>query len=468
MRTAITFGFLVVGSFLAAAPALAQSWSKGFVVDWYHTPGWQDGEKDANCPTGSSQTPDWSKVLAQPWRSKEQLESMTGPGKFGYGLPLGNRGPEPGQNVYRDPTIVPDPDYVLSISGNTGYGFDLDGDKKTGFVSPDGRESGLDNNVYRAFGCHEALYRGGGRDTGHERAAETYDVTEMRGGVYTVIIHLSGEGADPRNDKNARVGIYLSREKIVLDANGEVSPNYSYRVDPDPRFMTVFDAVSSNGVFKPKRPLDVIRIRDYQSRAKYAPDVTYEKPQIDLTLDDEGRLHTRLGGYQDWRYMYESIGAGGATNEVSTGSLLPKYWYNLERFADWKPPGVDGPNTHISSFVIMDAVPAYLYPPEGEKVMTRAEWFKGESYAAREPMENFLGRMRNIGGDPNFRLEGGAATWPHKPEPGVSVAFDGLSWAERALDVRGGLATRGVVAPMKAASTQTPPRRASPQSGAGE
>ena len=207
---------------LAALPASAfAAWSQGYVVDYYLAPGWADGAKDANCPEGDLPRADWAKLLHTPWRSEEDVLKMTANGGIGFGTPLSNRGPKPGQNVHRDPTLVRDPQ-VPFVTGNIGYGFDLDNNPSTGFVSPDGKSRGLDNQTYRAVGCHD-FFRGGGRHSTKQREAELYDLNGMRGGDYTIIIHLSGEGSDPRNDANVRVGFYLSKEQIAKDANVKIN-----------------------------------------------------------------------------------------------------------------------------------------------------------------------------------------------------------------------------------------------------
>ncbi len=428
----------------SAVPAYASGWSKGYVVDYYFFPGWADGAEDSNCPQGSTPMPNWKKALDTGWRTPEELDKLTGPGQIGYGSPLGNRGPKPGMNVYADPTLIPEPDSKMEVVGNTGYGFDLDGDASTGFVTPDGNQRGLDNNIYRALGCHH-WWRGGGRDAPEPRVTEVYDTNEMRGGTYTVVVHLSGEGADPRNDDSVRVGIYLSRDPIVKDAQGEVANLYSYRIDPDPRFMSVFDAKSVDGVVTPREPLDVLRVREYQSRPKFAPDLILEKPQIDLTMLEGDKLHVRMGGYREWRYVYESFGAGGVSNEISGAMQVPNVWYTLKRHADWKPPGTTGPNTHISAYYTMDAVPAYLVSPD-KAVVVRAEWFDGDPIAASESPRSMAGRIRSIAGNSSFRLEGGAASWPEPPS-GELPPRDSLGWAKRLVDPRGGIATRGMQLP---------------------
>jgi hypothetical protein len=432
---AISMGFGVL-----AAPASAfAAWSQGYIVEWYTGPGWKGGDKDVDCPNGDNANPEWAKLLKTTWRTDADVEKIAGEGHLGFGTPLANRGPKPGQNVQRDPTLVPDP-HMPGVVGNIGYGFDLDGNQKTGFVSPDGKSKGLDNQVYRALGCHVG-FRGGGRK--QMRETEVYDDDVMKSGVYSVLVMLSGEGKDPRNDSHVRVGFYLSKDPIVRDAKGEVSRDYSYRVDPDPRFTSVFDAVSKNGVISPAKPLKQLKIREFSARPNFAPDLTLEMPQVAITLGENGTMHADIGGYRNWLYMYQGHAAGSNANEVAFKIDITGMWYNLQKYADWKMPGTKGPNTHISSFYSMEGVPAFLVSPDNHKTIARAEVFGGSTVIGSESPESAGRRMRSLASDPSFRLEGGAAVWPAAATPEIQNApgapKDPLAWA-KVVTVEGGLA----------------------------
>jgi len=446
---------LAVGAAAACLPAVASAaWFQGYVVDYYVQPGWSNGLKDTNCPDGDLPQSNWAEVLKTPWRSEEDVLKLTANGGVGFGTPLGNRGPLPGQNVYKDPTLVADPKMPWVV-GNTGYGLDLDNNPNTGFTSPDGKEKGLDNQAYRSTGCH-LYFRGGGRYSEKPRGLEQYDTGEMRSGAYTVVILLSGEGDDRRNDPNMRVGFYLSKDAIAKDANGGVAKDYSYRIDPDARFMTVFDAKSSNGVVTPRAPLAQFKIRDFQTKQNFNQDVTFEKPQVRIIMKPDGAITADLGGYRDWRYMYMGYGAGSNAAEVSRSLLTTTLWHSWQNAADWKPPGVEGPNTHISVFYTMDAVPAFVITPEGGEVVRKAEVFTGKSKVAEESPQSLATRMRSgVGGDASFRLEGGAAVWPLPPSAAKPMPpGDPLGWAKLIQNQAGGLAVLAGKAPLDPTQAQ--------------
>ena len=82
---------------------------------------------------GDDPPPDWVKLMTTSWRTEEQARKLLVGAAVG-GVRLNDRGPKPGMNVNRDPTLIADPK-VPMVDGNTGYGFDLDHNSKTGFTS---------------------------------------------------------------------------------------------------------------------------------------------------------------------------------------------------------------------------------------------------------------------------------------------------------------------------------------------
>jgi hypothetical protein len=446
MGKRILLALMAMAAMTAPAPAFA-AWSKGFVVDYFTQPGWKAAEKDTNCPDGDLPMLDLVSVMRTSWRTEEEAKRLVSGAAIGA-VRLSDRGPRPGMNVHRDPTLVADP-MTPMVVGNTGYGFDLDRNPATGFVSPDGRSRGLDNQHYRALGCLEH-YRGGGRNSAEPRPNEEYEMAEMRAGAFTVVIMLSGDGNDPMNDANVRVGFYISKEKLVTDARLAVAPDNSYRIDPDPRFTTVFEARSTGGVITPKAELGTFRMREPGARSGYGQDLILEMAQARLTLKADGNLSAELGGYRNWRYMYMGLAAAGNAGEHTSGYQFPTLWYNWQKAADWKPAGVEGPNTHISVFYTLDAVPAFLITPDTHQVVTRAEVFTGVSQAASRPAQDLARVMQSIGTDTAFRLTGGAASWPRPADPNQPAPpNDQLYWAKAIQDPRGGYYATGLASPFE-------------------
>jgi hypothetical protein len=413
---------------LAVAPQAMAKWHQGYVVEYYALQSvWavdaaKDPTKDVQCPNGYN-IPNWNKNFKTTWRTEAEVDQVINrPGGFSFGTPLGNRGPHPGMNVYRDPTLIPDPG-IEEVRTKIGWGFDLDGNKATGFASPDGKMTGLDNGVYKAMGCL-VEYRGPAHQPGRfvPEDASYYPNDEMRQGVFTMLIMLSGEGNDPSNDPSMKVGFYLAKEQLQKLHNNEIAPDYSYRIDPDPRFMTVVDAKSANGVITLKSQPEFINIRDAHTRPYFVPELTLFKPQMELTVNKDGVLSAKVGGYRNWKQLYWGWAAGGSTTETARQIDLVGLWNALERNADGMPDPGTGKNTAISASYQIYAVPAFMVTPESNEVVTEARLFQGVPMDVG-PEKNALplaSRIRGLGGNANFYLDGAAASWPNKPLAGTT------------------------------------------------
>ena len=105
--------------------------------------------------------------------------------------------------TYINPFAAEDPGQP-QVTSRIGEGFNLDGKiKPNDFVSPDG-EKGIDNQLYRAWGC-DAPWRGAnGNGTLVLRSND-----KMLEGLYTIVIRISGN-KDPMNDDDATLEIGYS------------------------------------------------------------------------------------------------------------------------------------------------------------------------------------------------------------------------------------------------------------------
>src|SRR5215469_17484020 len=248
---------------LLAQPAAGAPWSRGFVVSTYgfafhygSRAGAAESDPGADCPKGDAfhflDEDSMRKVLEmQPWRSKLEIDNIIKPPGieqarlptyvrfYVWGRAVSYRGWRKGIETYVNPFAAPDPGQP-EVTGRIADGFNLDGKiKANDFVSPDG-EKGIDNNLYRAWGC-DAPWRGNGNATLDLRAND-----KMQDGLYTMVIRVSGN-QDPMNDNNAMVEIGYSPDKIVKDAKGNVAADYSYRILQSAQY-TKMKATIKNGV----------------------------------------------------------------------------------------------------------------------------------------------------------------------------------------------------------------------------
>ena len=201
LGSTIAAAFVVV----LAQPATAAPWTRGFVVREYGfafryggRPGVAETEPAADCARGSAvhfnDEAEMRKALSrQPWRSKQEIDYIIAPPGiekarlptyvrfYVWGRAVSYRGWRKGIETYVNPFAAQDPGQPQVVS-KISDGFDLDGNSKTGgFTSPQGVR-GIDNALYRAWGC-DAPFR--------NPASGTLDLrenTQMQEGLYTVVI----------------------------------------------------------------------------------------------------------------------------------------------------------------------------------------------------------------------------------------------------------------------------------------
>jgi len=367
---------LVLIAALGSTAALAEDWSKSFVIDWWSNASYY-GAKEVNepgtdCPAGTNPENDWEKLLSEAGYKGDELKSLLDPENRQRTRFYGLRGPNR-IDVYKNPTSVRDPGLV-GVTGKIAYGFNLDGNEKTGgFQTPQG-EKGIDNQFYRTVGCWQS-FRGPRGVTGK------YSNDGMRDGVYTIVFVASGSGADPMNDDNVDLGIYLAQDAIVKDANGEVARDYSFRVNPDPRFQSVVKARTRNGVLETTHGQD-IKMRDAATPPMFSKELLLYAARLRFEIKPDGALEGYLGGYRDWRTIYKGWAGAGVIHEMVTHIQLPGLWYALERNADYKPDPQTGKNTAISMAYFVHAVPAFVITPDGQQRVSRAQLFDPPNQSA--------------------------------------------------------------------------------------
>src|SRR4051812_21945372 len=298
-----------------AVPAAATPWVKGFVVGQYeyafHYGGRSDFTRGAeiepgiDCLHGNTvhfANDDQTKVAVarQKFRSQQEIDWIAQPPGLDvvrapvltrfhiWNRALAYRAYKRGIETYVNPWAADDPGQPQGVS-SIGDGFNLDGKiKPTDFVSPDG-EKGIDNNLYRAWGC-DAPWRGNGNATLDLRAND-----KMQEGLYTIVFRISGN-QDPMNDNDATVEIGYSPDKIVRDARGGIAVDYSYRI-LQPMQYTKLKARIVNGVVETEQveELHSPRIAWFYDQTG---DTNFRKGKIKLDLAADGLSGSGLiGGF---------------------------------------------------------------------------------------------------------------------------------------------------------------------------
>lgn len=375
--------FLFALAFALPAAANAASWNKAFAVEWFE-PAFYYGAKEGisapgtDCPAGTNPEMDWRKVLKTSYRTEADVEKILDPENPQRARIGGIRGPNK-ENVYQMPWAVPDPQMV-GVSGDLAYGFDLDGNPKTGFKGMNG-ERGIDNQYYRAAGCWKA-WRGPAKESHHAK----YTNDGMRDGVFTVVIVMSGDGKDPRNDDDVSVAFYLSRDKLVKDANGGIAYDYSFRVNPDPRFQSIIKARTRKGVLESTEQ-PTLTLRHMETAPMFPPQLVLHSAKVRLEVKPDGTASALLGGYRPIDDYYKGWAAAGAIHELTTHVNMVGYWYALRKNADYSPDPQAEQKTAISTAYRLSLVPAFVIEPDGRAPVVTAQLYKGE-------IDPAIGRMR--------------------------------------------------------------------------
>jgi hypothetical protein len=374
----ITATLLATGAVGLSGAAWAD-WTKTYVVEW-NEPAMYYGAKTGvidpgtDCPKGTNAEFDWVKELVAAGYTEAEAKWLRDPANP-------TRSPIHGQNqmafrgkdranVYIHPETIAESGRFTPVSGVIAEGVDLDGNARTGFTSPTG-EKGIDNTFYKTLGCWKT-YRGPPRLS--SGALQFNDA--MREGSWTVVVVVAGKGKDPMNDKNVRVGFYMSPDKMVKDGNGQIARDYTFRIKPDAKFEGILKARTVKGRITSTAPTDEMWLRD----PGYTRELQLLRARIDMRMEPDGSLKGFLGGYRPWAPVYKGwVDARGPVIEALTWVRLPDVYYALKRNADYSPTGPRGEKTHISFAMRIDALPAYVMVPDGSKEVSSVESYKSSA-----------------------------------------------------------------------------------------
>jgi hypothetical protein len=335
--------------------------TRGYAVSWFYMSA--ESQPD-DCPEGTNPQ---SEVVVRKWladmgKSPAEIDALYKDFPNNLYVPLYMRGKKDGKpaNIYTNPTSIPDPNIKLA-KGHVSYGFNLDGkDGPDDFVDPQTNEHGVDNMLYRAVGCFITQ-----RASGGQRAtwpAIEWDMT--RDQMPAWVLEVSGIERDADGhikDGDVKLGIYRGTSPVARNAAGEPQADMSFMVDSDPRMQNLVHATMKNGTLTTD-PFEFYMIQDPFGVSEYH----FKKTKIRLTLNDDGTAKGVLGGYQPWLPIYESYALGGSTNELNLSIDTPGIYYALRRLADFEPDA-HGQNQSISSSYMIEAVPAFVAHPNGDK-----------------------------------------------------------------------------------------------------
>jgi len=361
---------------LSATPALCAPWVRSFVVANYEPAFFYGGkigttDPGSDCPKGSVPNNDYRKILVTPFRSAAEVFELTRPvsetGRDPIVLmddALAHRGFRDGIETYINPFAAPDPGFQ-QVTGNIAEGFDLDNNPRTGgFTSPVGQQ-GIDNAFYRVLGCHLS-YRG----EAYKGYLSARGNDKMLDGLYTMVIRISGN-QDPMNDRAAKVEIGYSPDRVVKDAMGNVTADYSFRLAKTAQY-TSMPATIRNGIVETAQ-VEELRIPNFAWYETNRGEALFRKGRVRLVMGADGNISGLLGGYRDYRDVYArdtfNVPSGGQSRETTYYQNQIGYYYSLKRNADGLPDARTGELTGISAAYRFVARPAFVVDPETPAVV---------------------------------------------------------------------------------------------------
>jgi hypothetical protein len=451
------------GVSVMAAPAArtpAAPWVKGYVVGFYEFAFRYGGRADfargseiepgIDCPHGSTVHFAVPALVQQslslvPWRSPKEVEALAHPPADGltrdragvyyatWRAASAYRAYSPDIQTYINPFTAEDPGQP-QVTSRIGEGFNLDGKiKSDDFVSPDG-EKGIDNELYRAWGC-DAPWRAGAGSAG-TLVLRSND--KMLEGLYTVVIRVSGN-KDPMNDDNATLEIGYSPDQIAKDALGNVGFDYSYRILQSDQY-TKLKAKVKDGVVETEQAAE-IHMPQIAWFFNQTRDAHFRQGKIRVTPNPDGTSAGLVGGYRDWRDLFAQnvYAQDGGQQGVREHEDHVSLYYALRRHADGMFNAKTGRYDGISTAYRLKLTPAFVVDPD--KVMpipvrssegrgrkpyddTMAAMIKGAETLIPQPVPPGSGEAAVGRGGVNLGRRGGFGRG-REPEPVADDKVDG-------------------------------------------
>ncbi|MCC6912159.1 MAG: hypothetical protein IT566_00540 [Rhodospirillaceae bacterium] len=255
--------------------------------------------------------------------------------------------------------------------GKIGIGLNLDG--KVGpedFTSPDGKVTGIDNQIYRAFGC-VASYRG--PDGSYRHFVESY----MQQYKYNRFL-LELTGIDSlTNDPDVTVTIYRGLDALLLDSAGNFIPGGTQRADH--RWGKDYIKSAKGKIVDGVLTTTPIDIYIPETLARGAPKQFVRDWRVELRLTEDG-AEGLMGGYLDIERLQNNLAQNWATHFRSYGQeSIPSEYRSFIRNAD-AYPGEDGKNAFISSAWQIKFKQAFIVHPPA--AVAAGETGKGEAATA--------------------------------------------------------------------------------------
>lgn len=336
---------------VTTAPATVHAETIGLVLTTWHIAGTYSDDAKTECAHGIN--PDArANFRAQFKTEEEQAEAMKKFASVEFGL----RGPN-GESMNYSPHIVHDLLPWSDAQGKISNGLNLDGTTDgqataktcahTKFTSPEG-EPGIDNQMYRVFGCIRGMRPGGMFDTFYN--AEIALKTTNRW-----VVEITGVD-DSANDDRVEVTIAAGLDKLLQDASGKFVPGLTQRMTPLPDYIAHTTGRIVDHVLITD-PFEVVRLPTEQITD--VAEWEFRNLRLKLKLTDTGAAGA-LAAYQDNDKFYRMYAKTLGAHHVSVGASSPSVFESLKRNADGFKDPKTGQCTATSSAYDVEFVRAFI------------------------------------------------------------------------------------------------------------
>jgi predicted lipoprotein with Yx(FWY)xxD motif len=294
-----------------------------------------------------------TRILGASGLSPAEIEKATSVLPTSASGPLSRRGRIDGQpvNPYLNPTSVPDPNMKVA-EGPYSIGFNLDGNENSGgFTDPQTGEKGVDNELFRVYGCTPSIRANPGSRSTWGSTIWAYTQPYM----LAWLIEVSGI-RDFKDSPNVEVRISQATSPVSLDAKGNVTSDMTFLEDANRLTTTRVRGEIKNGElttdFMPHLNLNGDR---------YAwPEMRWTHARLRLKWKPDGSVAGIIAGYHNWGRLYASIIEEAWGWESVLAMDVPGLYYAFRKLADADPDPKSGLNTSISTAFMIEAVPAFI------------------------------------------------------------------------------------------------------------
>ncbi len=362
-------GLAVCASLFCGAQAVQARETKSFIISEFYPAMYSEAD---NCPEGLNPLANeqFRKALELAGRSEEEIKLFLtdlykNPGAGAatsavVGPMISERARFEGKayNPYINPQLVPDPGWKAAV-GRYSYGFNLDGrggDDKASFEDPESHERGVNNQLFRLWGC-----------TQNHIAKLPGEIPNYPSEAWEVVIEtmpvwlVSVTGQDLSKDGDVVISVDRGLKHGMRDAHGHMRPDMTYMIDPDPKAHNELRGKIVDGEVRAEGDALFIRGDPF-----FQPEFNFSKPKIRFKLGHDGKGHGLIGGYMPWLPLYWQHASHQFITEQLRGLDVVGFYNALRRLADYDPDPVTGENRQMSTAWWIEVVPAFAIPYDPE------------------------------------------------------------------------------------------------------